>query len=112
LNALAYQCTFRNKESISELGMWLPLFMQIVTDFYFLPIHLLASWLCHKFFNDLRKRDTAKNELKQLFEKQNPYAEGNIKYSTDFFQAQWVRQAGCKGQRTEYDEKIGRVFQE
>ncbi|PLW24326.1 hypothetical protein PCASD_06554 [Puccinia coronata f. sp. avenae] len=64
----------------------------------------LASWLCHKFVNALRKRDTAKNELKQLFEKQNPHAEGNIKYSTDFLRAQWVRQAGCKGQRTEEDD--------
>ncbi|PLW12153.1 hypothetical protein PCASD_12822 [Puccinia coronata f. sp. avenae] len=64
----------------------------------------LASWLRHKFVNALRKRDTAKNELKQLFEKQNPHAEGNIKYSTDFLQAQWVRQAGCKGQRTEEDD--------
>jgi hypothetical protein len=49
----------------------------------------------------LKRRDTAKNDLKKLFEMDNPYAEGHVKYSIQFLRAQWVKQTQCEGQRAE-----------
>ncbi|PLW36785.1 hypothetical protein PCASD_13230 [Puccinia coronata f. sp. avenae] len=65
---------------------------------------LYASWLRQKFLNALKKRDTAKHNLKKLFESENPHAEGNVKYSTQFLRAQWVKQAECESQRAEDNE--------
>jgi hypothetical protein len=62
---------------------------------------VLASWLRQKFLNALKKRDTAKNDLKILFEKENPYEEANVKYSTQFLRSQWTKQAECKSQHAE-----------
>ncbi|PLW40715.1 hypothetical protein PCASD_09327 [Puccinia coronata f. sp. avenae] len=61
----------------------------------------LGTWLCQKFLNALKRRDTAKNDLKKFFEMDNPYAEGHLKYSIQFLRAQWVKQTQCEGQRAE-----------
>ncbi|PLW31245.1 hypothetical protein PCASD_18064 [Puccinia coronata f. sp. avenae] len=63
-----------------------------------------SSWLRQKFLNALKKRDTAKNDLKILFEKENPYEEANVKYLAQFLRSQWTKQAECKSQHAEDNE--------